>query len=118
MVPTVCSSCNLTIHPNFVGHHKCGYGNCPVCKTPVTKSEYWSHIKTHPGHENDNPPNQKLHAPQLGLIATDIVLINLGSSDFYQTYLNEGLPTISQVYNDIPDMEGELNSIFLSRKGI
>jgi hypothetical protein len=62
--------------------------------------------------------NQKLHAPQLGLIATDIVLINLGSSDFYQTYLNEGLPTISQVYNDIHDMEGELNSIFLSRKGI
>ncbi|MGA7542099.1 MAG: hypothetical protein WBW34_03455 [Nitrososphaeraceae archaeon] len=39
--------------------------------------------------------NQKLHTPQLGLIATDIVLINLGSSDFYQTYLNEGLPTIS-----------------------
>lgn len=62
--------------------------------------------------------NQKLHAPQLGLIATDIVLINLASSDFYQTYLNEGLPAISQVYNDIPDMEGELNSIFLSRKGI
>src|ERR671918_1850688 len=59
MVPTVCSSCNLTIHPNFVGHHKCGYGNCPVCKTPVTKSEYWSHIKTHPGHENDNPPQPK-----------------------------------------------------------
>jgi hypothetical protein len=56
--------------------------------------------------------NQKLHAPQLGLIATDIVLINLGSSDFYQTYLNEGLPTISQVHNDIPDMEGEMNSIF------
>jgi hypothetical protein len=59
MVPTVCSSCNLTIHPNFVGFHKCGYGNCPVCKTPVTKPEYWRHIKTHPGHENDNPPQSK-----------------------------------------------------------
>jgi hypothetical protein len=56
--------------------------------------------------------NQKLHAPQLGLIATDIVLINLGSSDFYQTYLNEGLPTISQVYNDIPDMEGGVEFYF------
>jgi hypothetical protein len=51
-------------------------------------------------------PNQKLHAPQLGLIATDIVLLNLGSREFYQTYLNEGLTTISQVCNDIPDMEG------------
>ena len=58
--------------------------------------------------------NQKLHAPQLGLIATDIVLINLGSSDFYQTYLNEGLPKISQVYNDIPDMEGGIRILFFS----
>ncbi|HEU4824294.1 MAG TPA: hypothetical protein VFS97_12780 [Nitrososphaeraceae archaeon] len=26
-----CKSCNLTIHPNFVGYHTCGYANCPVC---------------------------------------------------------------------------------------
>ena len=59
MEATICTSCKLTIHPNFVGYHKCGYGNCPVCKTPVTKSEYWSHIKSHPGHENDSPPQPR-----------------------------------------------------------
>jgi hypothetical protein len=48
----ICNSCKLQIHPNFVGHHKCGYGNCPICKTAVTNSRYWYHIKSHTGHEN------------------------------------------------------------------
>ena len=56
-------SYNLTIHPNFVGHHKCGYANCPVCKTAVTNSGYWHHIKSHPGHENDSPPQRMSSNP-------------------------------------------------------
>jgi hypothetical protein len=48
--------CNLTIHPTFIGYHKCGYANCPVCKNAITNSQYWYHIRSHPGHENDNPP--------------------------------------------------------------
>jgi predicted RNA-binding protein with TRAM domain len=51
-----CDKCNLKIHPNFIGYHKCGYANCPICKNAITNSEYWSHIRSHPGHENDNPP--------------------------------------------------------------
>ena len=51
-----CDKCNQTIHPNFIGYHKCGYANCPICKNAITNSEYWSHIRSHPGHENDNPP--------------------------------------------------------------
>jgi hypothetical protein len=54
-INNICNTCNLTIHPNFVGYHKCGYGNCPVCKIAVTNSEYWYHIKSHPRHENDGP---------------------------------------------------------------
>lgn len=54
-----CDKCNLVIHPDFVGHHKCNYGNCPVCKTAITVSEYWMHIRSHPGHENDSPPPRK-----------------------------------------------------------
>jgi predicted RNA-binding protein with TRAM domain len=52
----ICNKCNLTIHPNFVGYHKCGYANCPICKNAITNSEYWYHIRSHPGHENDSPP--------------------------------------------------------------
>jgi hypothetical protein len=52
----ICTNCNQMIHPNFVGYHKCGYANCPVCKTGVTNSGYWYHLRSHPGHENDNPP--------------------------------------------------------------
>jgi predicted RNA-binding protein with TRAM domain len=52
----ICNKCNLTIHPNFIGYHKCGYANCPICKNAITNSEYWYHIRTHPGHENDTPP--------------------------------------------------------------
>jgi hypothetical protein len=26
---------------------------CPVCKNLKTSSQYWSHVRTHPGHEND-----------------------------------------------------------------
>jgi hypothetical protein len=48
----------VTIHPAFLGHHKCGHGNCPVCKDPVLNKEYWSHIRSHPGHENDAPPTK------------------------------------------------------------
>ena len=49
-----CDKCNLKIHPNFIGYHKCGYANCPICKNAITNSEYWSHIRSHPGHENDS----------------------------------------------------------------
>jgi len=51
-----CDKCNQRIHPNFIGYHKCGYANCPVCKNAITNSEYWDHIRSHPGHENDSPP--------------------------------------------------------------
>jgi predicted RNA-binding protein with TRAM domain len=51
-----CYKCNQRIHQNFIGYHKCGYANCPICKNAVTNSEYWSHIRAHPGHENDSPP--------------------------------------------------------------
>ena len=50
-----CYRCNQRIHPNFVGFHKCGYANCPVCKNAITNSEYWDHIRLHPGHESDSP---------------------------------------------------------------
>ena len=51
-----CNKCNQRIHPSFIGYHKCGYANCPICKNAITNSEYWSHIRLHPGHENDSPP--------------------------------------------------------------
>jgi predicted RNA-binding protein with TRAM domain len=51
-----CDKCNQTIHPNFIGYHRCGYANCPICKNAITNSEYWYHIRSHPGHENDSPP--------------------------------------------------------------
>ena len=51
----ICDRCNQRIHPNFIGYHKCGYANCPVCKKAITNSEYWDHIKSHPAHENDSP---------------------------------------------------------------
>ncbi|MFL6341989.1 MAG: TRAM domain-containing protein [Nitrososphaeraceae archaeon] len=51
-----CDKCNIKIHPNFIGYHKCGYANCAICKNAITNSEYWSHIRSHPGHENDSPP--------------------------------------------------------------
>jgi predicted RNA-binding protein with TRAM domain len=51
-----CYKCNQRIHPNFIGYHKCGYANCPICKNAITNSEYWSHIRAHPGHENDSLP--------------------------------------------------------------
>ena len=51
-----CDKCNQRIHPNFIGYHKCGYANCAICKNAITNSEYWDHIRSHPGHENDSPP--------------------------------------------------------------
>jgi predicted RNA-binding protein with TRAM domain len=51
-----CDKCNLIIHPIFKGYHKCGYANCPICKDAITNSQYWYHIRSHPGHENDTPP--------------------------------------------------------------
>jgi hypothetical protein len=54
-----CDKCNIIIHRNYVGYHKCGYGNCPICKTPIMSSEYWHHIRSHPGHENDSPPQSR-----------------------------------------------------------
>lgn len=50
-----CDQCNVMIHPNFTAYHKCGYPNCPICKNPITNSQYWRHIRSHPGHENDSP---------------------------------------------------------------
>jgi predicted RNA-binding protein with TRAM domain len=51
-----CDKCNQGIHPNFIGYHKCGYANCPICKNAIITSGYWYHIRSHPGHENDSPP--------------------------------------------------------------
>src|ERR671933_2859014 len=51
-----CDKCNQRIHPNFTGYHKCGYANCAICKNAIRNSEYWDHIRSHPGHENDSPP--------------------------------------------------------------
>lgn len=53
MENTICNNCKLTIHPNYIGYHKCGYGNCPVCKEAIANHSYWHHIRSHPGHEND-----------------------------------------------------------------
>ena len=44
-----CDKCRLTIHPDFIGYHKCGYANCPICKNAITNSQYWFHIRSHPG---------------------------------------------------------------------
>ena len=55
-----CDKCNLTIHPNFIGNHKCDHQNCPICKSPITPSQYWFHVRSHPGHENDSPPTPKV----------------------------------------------------------
>lgn len=54
-----CDKCNLTIHPNFIGHHKCEHQNCPICKDPITPSQYWFHLRSHPGHENDSSQPQR-----------------------------------------------------------
>jgi len=54
-----CDKCNLTIHPNFIGNHKCDHQNCPICKSPISPSQYWFHLRSHPGHENDSPPPPK-----------------------------------------------------------
>ncbi|HYY50898.1 MAG TPA: TRAM domain-containing protein [Nitrososphaeraceae archaeon] len=40
---------------NLFWTDKCGYANCPVCKNAITNSEYWDHIRLHPGHESDSP---------------------------------------------------------------
>ncbi|MFY9873786.1 MAG: hypothetical protein WAK17_29115 [Candidatus Nitrosopolaris sp.] len=50
-----CDKCNMRIHQLYTGHHKCGYGNCPVCKAPILNQQYWIHVRSHPGHENDAP---------------------------------------------------------------
>jgi predicted RNA-binding protein with TRAM domain len=47
-----CNKCNLTIHSNFIGYHKCGYANCPVCKNAITNSQYQYHIRSHLEYEN------------------------------------------------------------------
>ena len=49
-----CDRCNITLIQTL--YHRCGYANCPVCKTAITSSDYWNHIRTHSGHENDSPP--------------------------------------------------------------
>jgi len=32
-------------------NHKCDHQNCPICKSPITPSQYWFHVRSHPGHE-------------------------------------------------------------------
>jgi predicted RNA-binding protein with TRAM domain len=54
-----CDKCNQGIHPNFIGYHKCGYANCAICKDAIKNSQYWDHIRSHPGHENDSPPQPR-----------------------------------------------------------
>jgi hypothetical protein len=49
-----CVKCRLTIHPDFIGYHKCVYANCPICKNAIINSQYWFHIRSGPGHENDS----------------------------------------------------------------
>lgn len=61
-----CNKCNLTIHPNFINYHRCGYANCPICKNAVTNSQYWPHVRSHPGHENDSPPPRREPAENKG----------------------------------------------------
>jgi hypothetical protein len=47
--PEMCSNCNITIHANYIGYHKCGYYNCPICKDQVLPIEYEKHILGHTG---------------------------------------------------------------------
>jgi hypothetical protein len=61
-----CAVCHVMIHPNFAGHHKCGHVNCPVCKEAITNSEYWGHVRSHPGHENDAPPPKRTYPQNAG----------------------------------------------------
>ncbi|HKG70492.1 MAG TPA: hypothetical protein VKA87_01280, partial [Nitrososphaeraceae archaeon] len=51
--------CRLTIHPDFIGYHKCGYPNCPICKNAITNSQYWFHVRSHTKYENDSPLHQE-----------------------------------------------------------
>ena len=44
---------------HFIEYHKCGYGNCPICKSAITNSEHWNHVRSHPAHENDAPPPRR-----------------------------------------------------------
>jgi hypothetical protein len=43
----VCSECNIRIHAKYSDCHKCGYYNCPICKTPVSPATYEKHILGH-----------------------------------------------------------------------
>ncbi len=56
-----CATCHMMIHPNFAGRHKCGHANCPICREAILNSEYWSHIRSHPGHESDVPLTGHVH---------------------------------------------------------
>ena len=83
------AECNLTIHPNFVGYHKCGYANCPVCKTAVTNSGYWYHIRSHPGHENDSPPQRRMSSNfdnrrKINMVQSIAVLIKIKHTEFFK----------------------------------
>ena len=84
----ICDKCNQRIHPNFIGYHKCGYANCAVCKNAIKNSEYWDHIRSHPGHENDHPqplrtnfgngPQQNKSRRSRGKGSTDVIQLQVG----------------------------------------
>jgi hypothetical protein len=42
-----CQTCNVVIHPKFLGYHRCGYINCPGCKIALTYSDYMIHLISH-----------------------------------------------------------------------
>jgi ferredoxin len=58
-----CVFCGLCVDAcPFYALYECGYANCPVCKTAITSSGYWRHLKSHLGHENDNPPPSRTNS--------------------------------------------------------
>ena len=79
-----CEKCNQWIHPNFIGYHKCGYANCAICKNAITNSEYWDHVRTHPGHENDSPPLPRTIFGNRNRSTSSSRSFNKGSADAIQ----------------------------------
>jgi hypothetical protein len=74
-----CNGCNLTIHPVFLGYHKCGYANCPICKNAITNSQYWPHIRSHPRHENDNSIKKDLRTENTLILGMLVILVIVNS---------------------------------------
>ena len=64
-----CDKCRLTIHPDFIGYHKCGYANYPICKIQ-------SQIRN-TGSTSDPTP----------LIAISVIFFRKRLSNFIESYL-------------------------------